>query len=150
MDFLGNIDAVTKAGVGILTLLGLVFGYLWKVRPGVKQVASDVRAGRDALVGRPAVYDSITGRELAPALKGIGVRMDTNEQQLGELTVAFAKLADSTLRLDEHDQRLKRLEEGVVERVVTKAESAAAWRAVEAVANGTTPDDTPLPGLGEN
>jgi hypothetical protein len=149
MDFLGNIDAVTKAGVGILTLLGLVFGYLWKVRPGVKQVASDVRAGRDALVGRPAVYDSITGRELAPALKGIGVRMDTNEQQLGELTVAFAKLADSTLRLDEHDQRLKRLEEGVVERVVTRAESTAAWRAVEAIATQPA-DDTPLPGIGEN
>jgi hypothetical protein len=50
------------------------------------------------------------------------------------------------LRLDDHDRRLKRLEEGVVERVVTKAESAAAWRAVEAIAS--QPDDAA--GLGEN
>jgi hypothetical protein len=150
MDFISNADLLSKllaTVIGIATAVGV---FLRWVRPKMKQAASDIRAGRDALVGREPVFDSITGAELVPALPGIGVRMSTTEQQMGVLTDAVAKLADSSLRLDDHEGRLKRLEEGVVERVVTKAESAAAWRAVEAVANGTTPDDTPLPGLGEN
>jgi hypothetical protein len=69
---------------------------------------------------------------------------------MGVLTDAVAKLADSSLRLDDHEGRLKRLEEGVVERVVTRAESTAAWRAVEAIATHPEHDDTPLPGVGEN
>jgi hypothetical protein len=155
MDFISDADLLSKLLATIIAILTATFGFFRWVRPKMKQAASDVRAGRDALVGRDAVYDSITGKELAPALKGIGVRMDMNEQQMvvqaqqmGVLTDAVAKLADSSLRLDDHDLRLKRLEEGMVERVVTRAESTAAWRAVEAIASH--PDDTPLSPLGEN
>jgi hypothetical protein len=149
MDFISNADLLSKllaTVIGIATAVGV---FLRWVRPKMKQAASDIRAGRDALVGREPVFDSITGAELVPALPGIGVRMSTTEQQMGVLTDAVAKLADSSLRLDDHEGRLKRLEEGVVERVVTRAESTAAWRAVEAIA--TQPEhDAPLPGIGEN
>jgi hypothetical protein len=148
MDFISDADLLSKLLATLVGLMTAVFAFFRWVRPKVKQWASDIQAGRDALVGRDAVVDSITGKELAPALPGIGRRMATTEQQMGVLTEAVAKLADSSLRLDDHDLRLKRLEEGVVERVVTRAESTAAWRAVEAIA--THPDDAPLPGLGEN
>lgn len=151
MDLLGNFDALTKTLIGAVTLVGVFFSFLRWVRPMVRRWGADVRAGRDALVGREAVHDSITGRVIAPALPGIGVRMDTMETQQAVLTDAVAKLANSTVRLDDLDIRVKRLEVGVVERIVTKSESAAAWRAVEAVANGTPPpDDTALSTLGEN
>jgi hypothetical protein len=148
MDFISDADLLSKLLATLLTLLTAVFAFFRWVRPKLKQAASDIQAGRDALIGRDAIHDTITGKELVPALPGIGVRMATTEQQMGVLTDAVAKLADSTLRLDDHDNRLRRLEEGVVERVVTRAESTAAWRAVEAIA--THPDDTPTPGLGEN
>lgn len=46
----------------------------------------------------------------------------------------------------EHDRRLKALEDASVERVVSKAESAAAWRAMEAAALAKPDDDAePLP-----
>jgi hypothetical protein len=150
MDFISDADLLSKLLATLLTLLTAVFAFFRWVRPRLKQAASDIQAGRDALIGRDAIHDTITGRELVPALPGIGVRMATTEQQMGVLTDAVAKLADSTLRLDDHDNRLRRLEEGVVERVVTRAESTAAWRAVEAIATQPEHDDTPAPGLGEN
>jgi hypothetical protein len=150
MDFISDADLLSKLLATLLTLLTAVFAFFRWVRPRLKQAASDIQAGRDALIGRDAIHDTITGRELVPALPGIGVRMATTEQQMGVLTDAVAKLADSTLRLDDHDNRLRRLEEGVVERVVTRAESTAAWRAVEAIATQPEHEDAPVPGLGEN
>jgi hypothetical protein len=150
MDFISDADLLSKLLATVIAILTATFGFFRWVRPRVKQAASDIQAGRDALIGRDAIYDSITGKELVPALPGIGVRMSTNEAQLSDLVGAVSKLADNDHRLTEVEERVKRLEAGVVERVVTKAESLQAWRAVEAVANGTPPDDTPLPGLGEN
>jgi hypothetical protein len=156
MDFISDMDLLSKllaTLIGIATAVGV---FLRWVRPKLKQGASDIRAGRDALVGRDAVYDSITGAELVPALPGIGVRMATTEQQMGVLTDAVAKLADNDGRLNtleqwraEVEQWRQAVDAGVVERVVTRAESTAAWRAVEAIA--TQPEhDAPLPGIGEN
>jgi hypothetical protein len=148
MDFVTNMDALSKALIGVITLGALVFSFIRWVRPKLRQAGSDIRAGRDALVGREAVFDTITGKELAPALPGIGVRMATTETQMSVLTDAVAKLADNDGRLssleqwrNDVDQWRHLVDAGAVERVVTRAESAAAWRAVEAVANGTPPDD---------
>lgn len=145
LDLLGNMDALTKAIAFAVTAVGAMFGiYRW-FRPKWRAISADVQAGRDALVGRDAVVDSITGKELAPALPGIGVRMATME-------TAVAKLVETTLRLDDHELRITSLEEGAVERVAAKLESAQAWRAVEAVAKATPApvQDPVLDGLGEN
>lgn len=160
MDLLGNIDTLSKALIGVMTLGAMMFGFFRWVHPGWRTLMSDARAGRDALVGRDAVYDSITGKELSPALPGIGVRQDRTETAVALLTDAVAQLARTTLRLDDldlrvrhieddHGSRLRVLEEAHVERVITRAESAAAWQAVEAVAKATPPDE-PVPSLGEN
>jgi hypothetical protein len=158
MDYITNIDALSKALIGVMTLGALVFSFFRWVRPKMKQAASDIRAGRDALVGRDAIYDStVPGKILVPALPGIGVRMASTENNLTELTTAVAKLADNDQRTTDLEHWRAEVEAWratvdaqSVERVVTRAESAAAWRAVEAVANGTPPEDVPLPGLGEN
>ena len=79
MDFITNMDALSKALIGVMTLGAMIFGFFRWVRPKLKQASADIQAGRDALVGRDAIYDTITGKELAPALPGIGVRMATTE-----------------------------------------------------------------------
>jgi hypothetical protein len=68
--------------------------------------------------------------------------------QMTTLTEAVATLADNDGRLTslelwraDVDRWRGMVDAGAVERVVTRAESAAAWRAVEAVANGTPPED---------
>lgn len=118
MDFLANLDTLQKTLAAVATVAGVVFAF-WKwVRPRWRSLKSDFRAGRDALVGREAVVDSITGKELAPALPGMGVRMDTNERQLATLTEAVVALANTTTRLDDIERRV-----GVNERRLDRLEA---------------------------
>lgn len=137
------------------TAIGILYaGWRW-LRPYWASFWRDLRAGRDALVGRPAMLDSITGVERVPALPGIGQRMDTQEaasvetaKQLGEMAQAMASLAQSHERLNDHDVHLARHDEqiaelfaGAVERVVGKVEQIELWRAVEAAHNAPTDAD---------
>jgi hypothetical protein len=138
---LNQSQAVIACTVGGLTILAALVGYVRWARPGIKQAKSDFVAARDSIVGRDAVKDSITGREIEPALPGIGVRMAANERNLGRLTDAVAQIAQSHARLENHEERIVQLEAGAVERVMSKAESAAAWRAIAAVAG--EPDEAP-------
>lgn len=147
MDPLAKIDLTMKVLIGAATLVGILVGFRRVLLPRWKSIKSDIRAGRDALVGRREQRDSITGTLIAPALPGIGVRMANNETQLERLADAVAILADNALRLttvehrvDEHDERLNRLDAAVVERVATRVESTQAWAAVEAVAKSQPPD----------
>lgn len=148
-----GINQTTQLVIGVCTAVALSAGaykVLWygtrnPRKPGwVKAGLERVRSAFDAILGREAVVDSITGKELAPALPGIGQRMSTVEQAL----VTFAQnqheleiIRDLT---KEHGERLTALEEASVERVVSKAESAAAWRAMEA-ATKATPDEVVEP-----
>lgn len=138
LDETQTLVAIASSGAAVLAA---AIGWLRWVRPRFRRVRADFVAARDSIVGRDPVMDTITGVERLPALPGIGVRMATTEQQLGVLTDAVAKIADSHVRLENHEERIARLEAASVERVVTKAESAAAWRAVEAVAQASTPPE---------
>lgn len=146
-----DIDPWVKTLLGLCALAGVAAGFLKWVWPLFKAFAQDLTSARDSIVGRAAVHDSITGRTVSPELPGIGVRMANQEVQMGELTRAVADLAKSHVRLDDLDGRVRAqnirlvaLEEAAVERVVSRAESAAAWRVVEAVARAT-PDPEPEP-----
>lgn len=134
MDLIANADLLSKLLASLLAVLTAAFAFFKWVRPRLQRVVSDVRAGRDALVGRDAVHDSITGRVISPELPGIGVRMATTETQMTLLTDAVAKIADSHVLLEDHGRRIKALEAGSVERVAARVESTSAWRAVEAIA----------------
>lgn len=134
---------LTAAVIGAL-------GIIWKV---VVRGRSTWRSAHavftkivDTLVGREAVVDTITGEEKLPALPGIGVRMAHQEQQMELLAITVTKLVDQQVhqtqlaqRVDEHDDRLRVLEAAQVERVITRAESAQAWQAMEAAINSTPP-----------
>ena len=135
---------LTATVIGIIT--ALASWWRWG-RPKVQQAKREATAMRDAILGRERVVDSITGRELAEPLPGIGVRMAHQEDQMRMLTDAVSKIADSHRRLehveqrvDRHDEELADLRAAQMERIVARAESAQAWSAVEAVAKSTPPD----------
>ena len=127
---------------------------------------NDARAIRDTLVGRDAVLDSITGREIQPAQPGIGSRMADQEQDVrgirndvGLLTRAVAdlaeaqadmtqiqgRMADHERRISDNDRRLTAIEQGHhLERMAGKAESIHLFRAIESIANDDDPtEETP-------
>lgn len=124
--------------LGLLTLVGILVSWVKWWRPKYLNGKREAVAIRDAILGRDAVRDTITGKELAPSLPGIGQRMATVEQ-------ALVTLADNAHRLgvvedtqDEHAAhiaenraRIEALEASQVERIVTRAESVAAYRAME-------------------
>ena len=162
-----SLNAWLAAGLTLTAIVGAVASWLKWLGPQRKARAEkraererDRVAQRDVLLGRDPVKDSITNEVIAPALPGIGKRMASQElestrqsQQLTEITRALTTLAEShkhqlvqDARLDRHDSDLRdlradvsRLDAAYVERIVTKAESAQAWRAVEA-AHNATPD----------
>lgn len=137
--------------------------------PGwLKGIILDARAFKHVVLGREPIYDSIErDRVRVPALPGIGERMEAQEvqsattsRQIAEMTTAVTTIANTHQQMievlkvakeqgsrleslehdrDDHSRRLDALEAGTVERIVSRAESTAAWRAVEA-AHNATPD----------
>jgi hypothetical protein len=77
------------------------------------------------------------------------MRLADQARDLSLLTESVAAIAKSHARLDDldiarldHENRIVKLEEAAVERVVTRAESAAAFRAMEAAVKAQ-PDEEP-------
>lgn len=125
-------DAQQAIGLAVAacTLL-IIFGGWWRwVRPRYKGAKDQAVSIRDAIIGRPAIKDSITGREISPKLPGIGERVDTLELVVLRVSDQSRTLAEHDARHAEHEQRLTALEDARVERVVSQAESAAMWTAV--------------------
>ncbi len=146
---LDQTSASVSVALGIIAILGAVVAHFRWVRPKYRRGRDMFVAGRDSLIGRPAIVDTITGKELSPALPGIGNRMENVEQNQIETRDALRHIAAvmegqqiQDRRIDDHETRLHALEAAAVERIVTKAESAAAWRAVEAVSGGGLPDES--------
>lgn len=143
---LDRTNEIVALALGILALLGAFAGYLKVIRPRIRKARVTLASASDALLGREAIYDSITGAEIAPALPGVGARMAHQEQQMELLTVTVTKLVDQQVhqqklerRVDGLESRVKGLEDQTIERVAGKAESISAWRAVEAVAKQHDP-----------
>lgn len=122
------------------TLCGLFviwIGWLKAVRPMLRRWNKRWNAAGDALLGREAIYDPASGRELAPALPGIGRRMATMEDAVHALTQTVAELDAVNKRLDRHEQQIGANTENIAvimtaaaERIVTKAEATEMWRAI--------------------
>lgn len=133
-------ETIILAGA-VVAALAALWKYGTKAWRAWRAARVKVTAVGDAILGREAVVDTITGKEIAPALPGMGVRMAHQEQQMEAITAAVTRLATQHEALRDHETRIARLEQAAVERVVTKAESTAAWNAVEAVANSRPPDE---------
>ena len=143
-----ELNAVTGAALSFCALLVILGGWLKWVRPRWRKVKNDALGARDALVGRDAIFDRVSGRQLAPAIPGIGNRMEHQEREMSEMKQAVIQLAEThtqLIRVNEalvdHEGRLMALENAAVERVVGRAESAAAWRAMEAAHKAEPPLD---------
>lgn len=131
------------------TLMALWIGWAKAVRPKVRRFRARWNQAGDALLGREPIIDPASGRELAPALPGIGQRMATVED-------AVKILAEAQARSEALSQRLSRVETQVstnteniatmmvaaAERIVTKEEAAQMWRAIadRDVIDGDEPD----------
>jgi hypothetical protein len=131
--------AIVLTGLALATL----FGWIKVVRPRIRRVVHKFTAASDSILGREAVVDSITGVERSPALPGIGVRMADVENHVAGMASALQSIAASHVVLEDHEHRLVRLEEAAVERVVSRAESAAAWGAMQAASESTPPEVKP-------
>ncbi|HRD59388.1 hypothetical protein [uncultured Nocardioides sp.] len=135
--------------ISATTVLALVGGWWRWLRPRYRRLRGEVVGIRDSILGREAITDSITGREIEPALPGMGVRMAGLEQAHTALEQSQARLLDAIAALTEsnaivanHEQRISALEMASVERVVMRAESAQAWRTIEkAYESGQPADD---------
>lgn len=132
-----NLNTATGLALSLCALLAIVAGWMRWARPRIKKTREDGAAIRDAILGRDPIVDSITKKEIAPALPGIGQRMATVEQALVTFAQNQHDLEELRRRVDAHDADIAALKSGSVERIVTKAESAAAWRAMEAAALAT-------------
>lgn len=160
------------ASAAIITALAVIIGAWVKVRPLIAKATATVVALNELLFGRDAEPENeITGAPAREAVPGIGVQLarhiDTETEALNQVSSDVARLTDTVQRIaetqveirdlradqvamraamdarfEEHSREIAALKAQVVERVVSKVESTAAWLAVEAVAN-QQPGETP-------
>lgn len=126
--------------VAVYTLCGLLVlwvGWIKAVRPKIRRFWARWTGVGDALLGREPIFDPASGRELSPALPGIGQRMATVEEAVTTLTQTVAELDAINKRLDRHEQQIGTNTENIAammvaaaERIVTKDEAAQMWRAI--------------------
>lgn len=127
--------------LGLVALVSALGAWVRWARPRWRGVKSDTVAMRDSLLGREAVVDSITGKELSPALPGIGQRVASLEESTAVIGAALARMADTNQRLDSHDQRLRRLEQAADERTLARTESIEMLRTIDTAIRADTKDE---------
>lgn len=136
--------------LGLLALLGAFVGFLRWARPRYRTAKTQGAMAIYSLVGRDEVVDPASGRVLAEAQPGIGARMESVENAVVRVVDLIESQQRQDDRIDDHEHRIKQLEDGTIERIAGKAESTAAWRAVEKIAEtgglpdlDADPDDAP-------
>lgn len=130
-------------GIAVLASFGAFARWVW---PKWRAFGRKVDAGLSAVIGNEEVRHPASGRVIAPARPGLGVWMATTDDALTTLSTAVRALAEQHGRLDDHEHRLgvlgirvDRLEAASVERIVSRADSTAAWGAMQAASESTPP-----------
>ncbi len=149
-DVVSLSQTATSLGIvlGLVSLVGALLAHYKVVRPWWRKLKGDVTSGRDVLVGRPPIIDPVSKKQIAEALPSLGERLEVHQTKINGSLQDIVTLLESQQaqdhRINDHEARLHALETAAVERIVTKAESVSAWRAVEAVANGNGDDPEEL------
>lgn len=133
---------IVLTGAAVAVLLG----FLRWVLPRFRRVKAKVGGVSDAILGREAILDRATGKELVPAQPGIGVRLASQEQNMELLTITVTKLVDQqravqalTSVVDGHGDRITVLEDAAAERIVSKVETAHMFQAMDSAIKATPP-----------
>lgn len=134
----GTNQVVVLVG-GVLAILATLAGGWFKWgRPRAQQTA----AVSEAILGRPEVTDR-SGAVIQPAQAGMVA-------QVSELKIEVRTLVDTHLLvrgvvqdIKDVKERVKVLEDARVEHVVSRAESAAAFSAIEAAVKATPEQESP-------
>lgn len=119
------------AGASLVLILTAIVAWFRWARPKWTVFKKDATAARDSILGREATHDSITGKEILPALPGIGQRVASLEENTAVMASAVRSLADTHQRLDSHDERIRRLERGSSERELARTESIELLRTID-------------------
>lgn len=138
IDGVNSLNEALLAIIGLGGSTGLIYRFLWRGKgdhqPGlVKSLIRKSNLAYDTLVGSEPIMDPETGRELRPALPGIGTRMAKTEETLVTLTEAVAKIADSHVRINDIETRLSYVERTIgIERTASRIESIQLLSTMEA------------------
>lgn len=116
---------------GLVTMLGGggILGWWWRKQPEREAERARNAAVADAILGRAEVLD-LSRNEIAPAQPGLVHRVSGVEEAVVEFRHAIGLLTETLKRIDTLDARLQVLERATAERLLTKAESAAMWKAI--------------------
>lgn len=126
--------------VGAIAILGALVTFTRWARPRWRSLTQTLVAIRDTFLGRDAIRDSITGREIEPAQPSMGIRLANVETGLTELVRQDARLTHVEGEIDNLKDDVASLKDARIERVVTQAESAAMLNMVERLHEVDRPD----------
>lgn len=142
-----NILAALGVAGAIVTILGGggVLGWWWRKQPERERDRERNAAVADAILGEPEVTDR-SGEVIQPARPGLVHRVGTVEEAVIKMGDLAALITEALRRIDTVDARVQVLERATVERLLTKAESAAMWKAVadRDVIDGSAEDEPPV------
>lgn len=133
------------------TILAVWVGWAKFIGPRVKRGWGRVVGIFQAIAGRDAIVDKVSGKEVAPAVPPLGEQLSTMNETIAKLVAVIESNHDAHERLNAHDkhlvahdQAIGALISGSLERAATAMSSAAL---LNAVANGDIVNgDTDEPG----
>src|SRR5690242_19446625 len=96
--------------VAILTVLGTAVATWRWFRPRWRQFTAKVEQLFESVNGRPAMVDKATGREVAPAVPSLGVRLETLEVAVRDRTALEDRVTAVETLIAEHGNRLAAIE----------------------------------------
>jgi len=136
--------AIITAGA----VIGVLAGFAKWGWPRWRELWRRVSAALDSVAGRDEIVDPTSGKVLATALPGIGVRMadmeDWRREQvelMKSLTEAVTKLADQAPAIADLERRVANLEAASAERVIGKVEAVKALDVIQTAMNTQPPLD---------
>lgn len=133
---MNTLQFILLAG-GVITLLA---GWLRWWRPKFRVAHRDVRAVKDSLLGREAVNDSITGRELSPAIPGIGQRMAVIEEAVAAIASNQTQMNHVVQEVDDLKGRVASLEAQELTRAMARTESIEMLRTIDTAIRSSPSD----------
>ena len=113
----------------VVTVLGGggVLGWWWRKQPEREAARARNAAVADAILGEEAVRDR-SGEVIQPSRPGLVHRVGTVEEAVIKMGDLAGLITEALRRIDTIDSRVQVLEHAAMEKIVTKAESAAMWK----------------------